>query len=75
MLLLQEKKTKAEKDFRRVEKIWLVVAVLLTPIHFVINYYFPDNNGTGIGLAILFIGLIMYTVYFWQHYEIEIKLK
>ncbi|MBC5744876.1 helix-turn-helix transcriptional regulator [Lachnospiraceae bacterium MD308] len=73
MLLLQEKKAKAEKDFRRVEKIWLIVAVLLTPIHFAINYYFPNNNGTGIGLVILFIGLIMYTVYFGQHYEIRLK--
>ncbi|MEY8391173.1 XRE family transcriptional regulator [Lachnospiraceae bacterium] len=75
MLLLQEKKAKAEKSFRRLEKVWLVVAVLLTPIHFAINYYFPDNNGTGIGLVILFIGLILYTVHFWQHYVIEIRLK
>ena len=75
MLLLQEKKAKAEKDFRRVEKIWLAITVLLTPIHFIINYYFPDNNGTWIGPAILFIGLIMYAIYFLQHYEIKIVYK
>lgn len=73
MLLLQEKKARAEKDFRRVEIIWLIVAVLLAPIHLAINYYFPNNNGTGIGLVVLFVGLIMHAVYFCRHYEIRLK--
>ncbi|MCM1569508.1 MAG: helix-turn-helix domain-containing protein [Roseburia sp.] len=72
-IAMEDYKAKAEKDFRCVEKIWLIVAVLLSPIHFAINYFFPNNNGTGIGLVILFIGLIMYTVYFRKHYEIRLK--
>lgn len=73
MLILQEKKARAERDLLRVEKIWLIVAVLLSPIHFAINYYFPDNNGTGIGLIILMIGLTMFAIYFRKHYEIRLK--
>jgi len=73
MLMLQEKKARAEKDLLRVEIIWLIVAILVAPIHFAINYYFPDNKGTGVGLIILLTGLIMFTIYFWKHYEIRLK--
>ena len=31
--------------------------------HFAINYYYPENKGTGVGLLILFVGLIMFVVY------------
>lgn len=43
---LQKKKEKAVEAWRRVEKIWLAVAILLTPVHLAVNYYYPDNDGT-----------------------------
>lgn len=73
LIELQAKKEKAQKSFKRIESIWLAIALLLSPVHFVINYYYPENNGTGIGLAILFIGLVMFVIYFIKYYEIRLK--
>ena len=50
LIELQEKKEKARKALNRVELIWTIAALLLAPVHFMINYYYPQNNGTGIGL-------------------------
>lgn len=72
---LQDKKMKAQKMFKRMEFAWLAIAILLSPVHFAINYFYPDNQGTWIGDIILLIGLIMFTVYFLMYYKIEIKLK
>lgn len=73
LLALQEKKEKASKDLLRVELLWLAVSVLLVPVHFAINYYFPYNNGTGVGSIVAIIGLIMFAIYFVRHYEIRLK--
>lgn len=74
MIGLQERQEKASKDFLRVECIWLAVIVLLiTPAHLAINYYFPDNHGTGMGGVAFIVGLIMFTVFFKRHYEIKLK--
>jgi len=73
LIELQCKKDKAQKSLLRMELIWLAIALLLTPIHFAINYYYPENNGTGIGLLIALIGLIMFIVYFIRYYEIKLK--
>lgn len=73
LMELQSKKEKAQKSFKRIETIWLAIALLLSPVHFAINYYFPENNGTGIGLAVLFIGLVMFVIYFVKYYEIRLK--
>jgi len=73
LLELQRKKDKAQKSLLRVELIWLAIALLLSPIHFLINFYFPENKGTGIGLIILFVGLILFVVYFVKYYEIKLK--
>ena len=72
---LQDKKMKAQKMFKRMELVWLVITILLVPVHFAINYFYPNNEGTGIGDIILLIGLIMFIVYFLMYYNIEIKLK
>lgn len=72
---LQDKKMKAQKMFKRIELIWLAIAILLVPVHFAINYYYPNNTGTGVGDLILLIGLIMFLVYFLMYYKIEIKLR
>lgn len=72
---LQGKKDRAQKSLLRVERIWLAIAVLLVPVHLAINYYYPENKGTGVGLILAFIGLAMFVIYFVKYYEIEIKLK
>ena len=73
LIELQNKKDKAQKNLLRVELIWLAIAIVISPIHFAINYYYPENKGTGVGLLILFVGLIMFVVYFMRHYEIRLK--
>ena len=70
---LQSKKEKAQKSFMRMEIIWLRVALLLSPVHCVINYYDPENKSTGIGFCILLIGIVMFVVYFVKNYEIKLK--
>ena len=73
LIELQEKKEKARKALNRVELIWTIAALLLAPVHFMINYYYPQNNGTGIGLLILLIGLFLFTGYFLRYYELRLK--
>lgn len=72
---LQDKKMKAQKMFKRLEAVWLAITVLLVPVHFAINFFYPDNEGTWIGDIILLIGFIMFLIYFLMYYKIEIKLK
>lgn len=73
MVDLQAKKAQAQKSLFRVNLIWLIIAVLLTPAHLAINYYFPNNQRTGIGELILLIGLVMFVMYFFKYYEIKLK--
>lgn len=73
LLALQKKKEKAEKSLLRIELIWLAIAILLMPVHLAINYYYPENNGTGVGLIIMLIGLVMFVVYFIKYYEVRLK--
>lgn len=72
---LQERKENAMKDYKKMETIWIIVAVLLVPVHFAINYYYPENNGTGIGGLLILIILITLVIFFFKHYEIKVKLK
>lgn len=73
LLELQEKKVKAQKSLLQIELAWLVIALLLTPVHLAINYYYPNNGGTGVGLLIAIIGIIMVVFYFIRNYEIKLK--
>ena len=70
---LQTKKESAQKSLLKVELIWLAVALCLTPVHLVINYYFPENKGTGIGMLIGLVGITLFIIYFIRHYEIRLK--
>ena len=72
---LQEKKEKTMKDYKKLEKIWIIAAAVLVTAHFVINSCFPENHGTGMGLLLLGILLITLVIFFFRHYEIKIKLK
>lgn len=73
LLELQTKKVKAQKSLLRTELVWIIIAILLTPVHLAINYYYPDNNGTGVGLLLAVIGIIMFVTYFVHNYEIKLK--
>ena len=73
LIELQEKKDKAQKSLLRTELVWLAIAILLTPVHFAINYYYPNNSGTGVGGLIAFIGIIMFAIYFYRNFEIKLK--
>ena len=73
LIELQEKKDKAQKGLLQTELAWLAIALLLLPVHFAINYYYPNNSGTGIGGLIAIIGIIMFSVYFFRNYEIKLK--
>lgn len=72
---MQEKKAKAQKMYRMIELVWGIIAALLVPVHMLINFYYPENQGTGIGPIILLVGIVMMLVYFFKFYKIEIKLK
>ncbi len=73
LMELKRKKDQAQKSLLRTELIWLVIALLLSPLHFAVNYYFPENSGTGVGLLIAIAGLILFVVYFVKYYEIKLK--
>jgi len=73
LIELQCKKDQAMKSLCRIEIAWLVIALLLCPIHFAMNYYYPENNGTGIGLLIALVGIILFVIYFVKYYEIKLK--
>lgn len=73
LMELKRKKDQAQKSLLRTELIWLAIALLLSPLHFAVNYYFPENSGTGVGLLIAIAGLILFVVYFVKYYEIKLK--
>ena len=73
LIELQNKKDKAQKSLLRTELAWFAIAILLLPVHFAINYYYPNNSGTGVGGLIAIIGIIMFAIYFSRNYEIKLK--
>ena len=73
LIELQCKKEKAQKSLFRMELIWLAIALLVSPAHFAINYYYPENKGTGVSLLLALVGLILFVVYFVRYYEIKLK--
>ena len=68
-------KEKANKMKRKLETLWGVTAAILFPIHLAVNYFYPDNQGTYVGWAILIIGTLLFVPYFLKYYKVEIKLK
>ena len=73
LLELQEKKVKAQKSLFRTELVFISIAILLAPVHLAINYYYPNNSGTSVGLLLAIIGIIMFVIYFFRNYEIKLK--
>ena len=70
---LCQKKEKSAKDLFKFELIFIAISILLVPIHFSINYYYPENNGTGIGMLLSIIAVAFLIIYFFTHYEIRLK--
>lgn len=75
LMNLQKQKERADKMKRRLEILWAVIAVILFPIHMAINYFYPENQGTYVGLVVLVIGVLLFVPYFFRYYKVEIKLK
>ncbi len=70
---LQTLRARAQKDLCTTELIWAAAALLLLPVHLAVNYYFPENTNTGVGLLIFLIGLALLAAYFFRHYEVRLK--
>lgn len=70
---LQTLRAKAQKDLCTTELIWVAAALLLLPVHLAVNFYYPENTGTGVGLLVFLIGLALFTAYFCRHYEVRLK--
>ena len=73
LLELQAKEVKAQKSLFRTELVFIVIAILLVPVHLAINYYYPNNSGTGVGLLLVIIGIIMFGIHFIRNYEVKPK--
>ncbi len=73
LLELQAKEVKAQKSLFRTELVFIAIAILLVPIHLAINYYYPNNSGTGVGLLLVIIGIIMFGIHFIRNYEVKPK--
>ena len=53
LMELKRKKDQAQKSLLRTELIWLVIALLLSPLHFAVNYYFrSEERRVGKGVSI-----------------------
>ena len=73
LLELQAKEVKAQKSLFRTELVFIVIAILLVPVHLAINYYYPNNRGSGVGLLLVIIGIIMFGIHFIRNYEVKPK--
>ncbi|MCD8145574.1 MAG: helix-turn-helix domain-containing protein [Oscillospiraceae bacterium] len=70
---IREKKQRADKAMKRISIIWLLLSLIITPIHFAINYCYPDNHGTGMGTLYITICIALYLVTFFKYYEVKLK--
>lgn len=73
LMEFQYRQENAKKGLLRIKLIWLGIALLLIPVHFAINYYYPENKGTGVGGLLILVGLILFVSYFVKFFEIRLK--
>lgn len=73
LLELQGKKNKAEKALKKVSIFLTILAIAGFILHCVMNYLYPDNNGTGAGQIVVVICGITLILYFLHFYEIKLK--
>ena len=73
-LMEQQKQTERIKHDTKISYIIMGIAItLITIAHFAINYYFPENKGTGMGLVLTLITIGLYVWYFIRNYEVKRK--
>ena len=73
-LMEQRRQTERIKHDTKISYIIMGIAItLITIAHFAINYYFPENKGTGMGLVLTLITIGLYVWYFIRNYEVKRK--
>ena len=70
---LQERKLKAEKGLKRLSILLTVIVIISAVVHGLINYYYPENHGTGVGGALVLVFGISLWIYFCKYYEVKLK--
>lgn len=73
LMELQEKRSKAEKGFKKLSIVLAIIVIISAIVHGLINYYFPENHGTGVGGALVIIFGISLWIYFNKYYEVKLK--
>lgn len=73
-LMEQQKQTeRIRRDTKILYIIMGIAIILITIVHFAINYYFPKNKDTGMGLVLTLITIGLYVWYFIRNYEVKRK--
>ena len=73
-LMDQQKQTeRIRRDTKILYIIMGIAIILITIVHFSINYYFPKNKDTGMGLVLTLITIGLYIWYFIRNYEFKRK--
>lgn len=70
---LQKKQEIVRKSRKRRDIVLVVITIFATVAHLLINYHYPDNKGTGMGLVIIFAILILYGSLLCKYYELKLK--
>ncbi len=73
LIELQEKKLKAEKGLKRLSVLLVVIVIISAIVHGLINYYYPENHGTGVGEVLVLIFGISFWIYFNKYYKVKLK--
>lgn len=69
-----QRKQETVRKAKKWRNIVLVVVVILASVsHFAINYYYPNNKNTGMGLVIALAYLILYGSLLFKYYELKLK--
>ena len=73
LLEQQEKETKLKRDTKIFSIIMGITIFLSTIGHFAINFFYPNNNGTGMGELIIVVGIVSYIWLFSRNYTLKLK--
>lgn len=69
-----QRKQETVRKAKKWRNIVLVVVIILASVsHLAINYYYPNNKNTGMGLVIALAYLILYGSLLFKYYEMKLK--
>lgn len=69
-----QRKQETVRKAKKWRNIVLVVVIILASVsHLAINYYYPNNKNTGMGLVIALAYLILYGSLLFKYYELKLK--